>query len=571
MTRRSEEENNKWEQLQKNFDTMFSQMAEMSTAQKEMKAQMNLYGSVMDDYSKEQHTIAQKVQANGDAIGKITLRQMEQEVKHNQEPKFDDEPLFDEEDIDSLIHEQPTFENIFAKDKKPEAATTSKQLKTDHQYTARQERRQNETSSAPQHAREAATYTVRHHDREMEADRDPRLPKHIMPKMDFPDFYGEDPKVWLDNCRDYFALYKIPEGMWVIAARVHLKEKAARWYQAFKQKNTFRSWNHFCHEVEQEFGADDFRKAMNDLLELRQTTTVEEYTSQFQTLHYGIMMHQAGYDDMFFTQHYVKGLKEDIRGIVEAQMPTTVLKASTLAQVQQGVLERTKPRNRPAYQQRGYNQQRMEYKQPQQTSQLWRDRQLRDYRKANNLCYSCGEKYVPGHNEVCAKKQKPQMNALALNELDLDRELSEETLNALDTEDKLHEEFCQLSINAMSSQDTLSCVKLKARVKDKVMIILMDSGSSHSFISSTFVQLAQLPTATIPAKRVKLANGAWMETTQQVSKLKWYCQGHTLTTDMVVIDMQPYDAILGYDWLKTHSPMNCDWEHTTITFPRRVR
>jgi hypothetical protein len=119
----------------------------------------------------------------------------------------------------------------------------------------------------------------------------------------------------------------------------------------------------------------------------------------------------------------------------------------------------------------------------------------------------------------------------------------------------------------MSSQDTLSCVKLKARVKDKVMIILMDSGSSHSFISSTFVQLAQLPTATIPAKRVKLANGAWMETTQQVSKLKWYCQGHTLTTDMVVIDMQPYDAILGYDWLKTHSPMNCDWEHTTITFP----
>lgn len=401
----------------------------------------------------------------------------------------------------------------------------------------------------------------------MEADRDPRLPKHIMPKMDFPDFYGEDPKVWLDNCRDYFALYKIPEGMWVTAARVHLKEKAARWYQAFKQKNTFRSWNHFCHEVEQEFGADDFRKAMNDLLELRQTTTVEEYTSQFQTLHYGIMMHQAGYDDMFFTQHYVKGLKEDIRGIVEAQMPTTVLKASTLAQVQQGVLERTKPRNRPAYQQRGYNQQRMEYKQPQQTSQLWRDRQLRDYRKANNLCYSCGEKYVPGHNEVCAKKQKPQMNALALNELDLDRELSEETLNALDTEDKLHEEFCQLSINAMSSQDTLSCVKLKARVKDKVMIILMDSGSSHSFISSTFVQLAQLPTATILAKRVKLANGAWMETTQQVSKLKWYCQGHTLTTDMVVIDMQPYDAILGYDWLKTHSPMNCDWEHTTITFP----
>jgi hypothetical protein len=46
-------------------------------------------------------------------------------------------------------------------------------------------------------------------------------------------------------------------------------------------------------------------------------------------------MHQADYDDMFFTQQYVKGLKNDVKGMVEAQMPTTVLKASTLAKVQE--------------------------------------------------------------------------------------------------------------------------------------------------------------------------------------------------------------------------------------------
>jgi hypothetical protein len=169
----------------------------------------------------------------------------------------------------------------------------------------------------------------------METDRDHRLPKHLMPKMDFPYFYREDPKIWLDNCRDYFDLYRIPEGMWITAARVHLKEKAGRWYQAFKQKKTFRSWTHFCREVEQEFGSDDFRSAMHDLLNLRHTTTVEDYTTKFQTLQYGITMHQADYDDMFFTQQYVKGLKNDVKGMVEAQMPTTVLKASTLAKVQE--------------------------------------------------------------------------------------------------------------------------------------------------------------------------------------------------------------------------------------------
>lgn len=33
--------------------------------------------------------------------------------------------------------------------------------------------------------------------------------------------------------------------------------------------------------------------------------------------------------------------------------------------------------------------------------------------------------------------------------------------------------------------------------------------------------------------------------------------------------MLPYDAILGFDWLKTNSPMNCDWEAKTIQFKHK--
>jgi len=36
--------------------------------------------------------------------------------------------------------------------------------------------------------------------------------------------------------------------------------------------------------VEEEFGSDDFRTTMNALLDLKQTGTVEDYTSQFQAL-----------------------------------------------------------------------------------------------------------------------------------------------------------------------------------------------------------------------------------------------------------------------------------------------
>jgi hypothetical protein len=33
--------------------------------------------------------------------------------------------------------------------------------------------------------------------------------------------------------------------------------------------------------------------------------------------------------------------------------------------------------------------------------------------------------------------------------------------------------------------------------------------------------------------------------------------------------MTAYDAVLGYDWLKTHSPMVCHWELKTLEFSER--
>ena len=49
----------------------------------------------------------------------------------------------------------------------------------------------------------------------------------------------------------------------------------------------------------EEFGANDFRTTMNDLLDLKQTRKVAEYTTQFQALQFVVTMHNPNYDDMF--------------------------------------------------------------------------------------------------------------------------------------------------------------------------------------------------------------------------------------------------------------------------------
>lgn len=101
------------------------------------------------------------------------------------------------------------------------------------------------------------------------------------------------------------------------------------------------------------------------------------------------------------------------------------------------------------------------------------------------------------------------------------------------------------------------------------MLILVDSGSTHSFISFHFVDLVQVPTVSITPKKVKLANGESIVTDKMVPQLECYCQGQSFAPDMIVLDMHPYDAILGFDWLKAHSPMDCDWKNKTIHFPEK--
>lgn len=53
-------------------------------------------------------------------------------------------------------------------------------------------------------------------------------------------------------------------------------------------------------------------------------------------------MHCYQYDDLFFASHYISGLKDEIRAVVEPQMPPTVKKASTIAKIQQKVVDRSK-------------------------------------------------------------------------------------------------------------------------------------------------------------------------------------------------------------------------------------
>ncbi|WVZ53952.1 hypothetical protein U9M48_004835 [Paspalum notatum var. saurae] len=133
-----------------------------------------------------------------------------------------------------------------------------------------------------------------------------------LPKLTFPKFDGTSPKIWVDKCEDYFRIFSIKESMWVMAASLHMEGNAAKWFQVFKVQHRVTTWKQFVDAVTEKFGIYEYRDALNDLLDLKQTGTVEDYVAAFVDLQYQISLHNMGLDAVYFVSQFIKGLKPEL-------------------------------------------------------------------------------------------------------------------------------------------------------------------------------------------------------------------------------------------------------------------
>jgi hypothetical protein len=261
------------------------------------------------------------------------------------------------------------------------------------------------------------------------------------------------------------------------------------------------------------------------------------------------LSHNPHYDETFFISQFLKGLKPEIRVPVASQIPNTLDRTILLAHVQQDLQTKQKP-----WVNRQLAALKMDQAAPRQdharpalklgNGDLWRDQQLRDYRKANGLCFCCGDKFDQHHQ--CAKKAEVHM----LSSDDHQAEILEEVLELLELQDLANAQELSLSVNAISGSQSDGTICIRALVQNQVMLLLVDSGSSHTFVNANFAQRLQCPTISIPAVSVKVANGEMLQCAEMVPQLQWRAQGHSFATDIKVLPRSGYDAILGVDWLK---------------------
>lgn len=388
--------------------------------------------------------------------------------------------------------------------------------------------------------------------------------KGWLPKLEFPYFEGDDVRVWLDNCESYFELYQIPVGFCVCAASMHLRGRAAHWFQASRDTLHLLNWNQFKEAVLGEFEANTHSDRMLELLTLKQTGTVLEYKTHFEKLVYHIKLYDKATSEIFLVTQFMLGLKQEIKMGVEVMFPQTVSMAAQLALKHEGWQTRQNSGGRK-FQAARTNIPMGTKELGETTGELWKAKQLKEYRRVNGLCYKCGEKYMPGHK--CKIAVAPQLNCIVLNKGgDGGPMLSDEVLNFLETGSGSTEEEMMLSVHAMSGTENSKCVRLRALIKDQVMLQLLDSGGSNTFISELAFVRVQCVTKEIDPVNVKVANGQIITYNRKVVQLEWWCCGHTFVADAFVLPETAYDMVIGMDWLEKFSPMLCAWDSKWVEF-----
>jgi hypothetical protein len=217
--------------------------------------------------------------------------------------------------------------------------------------------------------------------------------------------------------------------------------------------------------IVEEFGQDEFDGQMTKLMHLKQSGTVAEYRRAFEGAMYHLIALDETLSTRWFVAQFVFGLPDEICCAVRLQAPTSIARAASLARIQEeeGDHHRSRPRplaptNHPtnAAVQPAAAATRTDWPRLKGNDDFNRERQLRDFRRANNLCFKCGDKFSKEHQ--C--KRSGQLLTTKVG--DFGEVLSDNAVQAVELleEEPVQATCCHISLDAVAGTETSETVCL---------------------------------------------------------------------------------------------------------------
>ncbi|KAF8378270.1 hypothetical protein HHK36_029609 [Tetracentron sinense] len=257
-------------------------------------------------------------------------------------------------------------------------------------------------------------------------------------------------------------------------------------------KLDFPRFNEFKEGLLSRYGPNQFCDSFDELTKLQQTGSVRDYQTHFEKL----LARVGPFPQAQQVSCFVSGLRDSIKTDVQASRPSTLSDAIGLARLYEArnLSQRraTPPAPRPGFQLNTA----IPTRQPSIPVRKMSPTELQE-RRSKGLCYNCNEKYSPGHRckrlfviEACWEEGDGDII------MEEDGEAEEQV-----------EETPKISLHAISGTCAPETMRVKGSLGRVAVYVLVDSGSTHNFVSERVAQRVGLKTQLGGKFEVMVASG----------------------------------------------------------------
>jgi hypothetical protein len=218
--------------------------------------------------------------------------------------------------------------------------------------------------------------------------------------------------LWRDKCESYFEIFGISDALKPRSAALNFTGVAKAWLQTMELRGRFTNWDKLQQAVCIRFDRDQYSLHMKQLDSLNQTSSITEYHAKFEQLAHSILLYNPNYDDTFMVVRFLNGLKDEIRTPIALHQPKDVDTGSALALLQEELEARkwcyplnkdsAKPSSKgfSAWEKNKSLSKKEDIRKADKTPGDEKISALFAHRKANGLCFTCGDNGLEEHTSA---------------------------------------------------------------------------------------------------------------------------------------------------------------------------
>lgn len=405
----------------------------------------------------------------------------------------------------------------------------------------------------------------------------------LLKKIDLPTFSGTDAYGWFALAERYFRIGGYDERRKLEIFSVSLAGDVLSWYNSEANRNNFTSWRDFKERLIVRFSREKLRDPSQPFFAVKQTGKVAQYIHLFEDLSSQV----TGLTDTQLEGIFMNGLTLEMREVVNMSKPVDLPEMiATAYQMEESSLYKRVCRERSL---EGKQHLRQTYYKPvnQTSSPEWQAKQQaksassHDKSEGNKaqrpqvrltesqiaekkrlgLCFTCDDKWSRQH--WCPNRSLQVLTVVN----GIDMEISDQSLVEVeDDTGSSGSELMALSLNSFLGVSSPTTTKLRGSVHKNPVVVMLDSGATHNFISPAAVERCRLKSLKNSNLEVLLGTVISVQGCGVCREVSIVLPSMSFQADCVVLELGSVDIILGVQWLRTLGVCTVNWEKNEWSF-----